>query len=182
MRPLLLHSGIIFNAKIKTKCIFLVNCNGTAMLLTLLFLLLLTILGTSSLHIAFTETVLSRSIEADARAFYSAESGIEETSYWFSNPGKFTGTPEDFFMKRKISNTSFFDEDGVSQYTGKSESPDLAYSTMDNELKIYGSSKPGTLCTVASTGISGRIRRTVTAELLEDVSGVRVLRGSWRVD
>lgn len=152
------------------------------MLITLLFLLLLTILGTSSLHLAFTEIVLSKSIESDARAFYTAESGIEQTLYWFSNPDKFISNPEDVFRKRRIDNTSFFDESGVSQYAGTLESPDLIYSTPDTELMIYASSTPGALCTVTSTGISGRIRRLVTVELIETLSGVKILRGSWRVD
>lgn len=152
------------------------------MLVTLLFLLLLTILGTSSLYLAFTEAVLARSVESDARAFYTAESGIEQTLYWFSNPDKFTGTPEDFFKKRLINRTSFFDEKGVSQYPGTSLSPDMVYSKTDNVLKIYGPITSGALCTVESTGISGRIRRTVTVELFEGLSGVRILQGSWRAD
>jgi len=146
------------------------------MLVTLLFLLLLTILGTSSLYLAFTEAVLARSIEADARAFYSAESGIAQVLYWFNNPDQFTGTPEDFFRRRRINNTSFFDEDGTSQYSGTREGPDLSYTTMDNGLKVYGSASPGALCTVESTGISGRIRRTITIELFEDLSRVKTLR------
>lgn len=156
--------------------------DGVIMLVTLLFLLLLTILGTSSLYLAFTEAVLARSIEADARAFYSAESGIAQVLYWFNNPDQFTGTPEAFFRRRRINNTSFFGEDGTSQYSGTGEGPDLLYATMDNGLKIYGPASPGALCTVESTGISGRIRRTVTVELFEDLSRVKTLRGSWRVD
>ena len=156
--------------------------DGVIMLVTLLFLLLLTILGTSSLYLAFTEAVLARSIEADARAFYSADSGTAQVLYWFNNPEQFTGVPEDFFRRRRIDNTSFFDEDGTSQYSGTGETPDLLYTTMDNGLKIYGPVSPGALCTVESTGISGRIKRTITIELFEDLSRVKTLRGSWRVD
>ena len=152
------------------------------MLITLLFLVLLTILGTSSLHLAFTEIVLSKSIESDAKAFYSAESGIEQTLYWFNNPDKFIGNPTDFFLKRKIDHTSFFDEAGKSQYTGTRESPDLVYSTTENDLMIYAPVTTGAICTVASSGISGRIRRLVTTELFEDLSKIKKLRGSWRVD
>lgn len=156
--------------------------DGVIMLVTLLFLLLLTILGTSSLYLAFTEVVLARSLEADARAFYSADAGITEVLYWFNHPEHFAGTPDDFFRRRRISNTSFFDEDGTSQYGGTGESPDLLYTTMDHGLKIYGPVSPGALCTVESTGLSGRIKRTIRVELFEDLSGVKALRGSWRVD
>lgn len=156
--------------------------DGIIMLVTLLFLLLLTILGTSSLYLAFTEVVLARSLEADARAFYSADAGTTQVLYWFNHPGQFTGTPEDFFRRRRISNTSFFDEVGASQYSGTGESPDLLYTTADNGLKIFGPASPGTLCTVESTGISGRIKRTIRVELFEDLSGVKALHGSWRVD
>ncbi len=158
------------------------NRNGAVLLLTLFFLLLLTILGTSSLYLGFSEMILTKSIESDARAFYIAESGIEQTLYWFSNPDKFSGPPEAFFGKRRNNNTAFFDENGISQYNGTAQSPDILISTDDYEIRVYGPTAPGTLCTVSSTGISGRIRRTVSVELFEDTSSVRVLRGTWRVD
>lgn len=155
---------------------------GAILLITLLFLLLLTILGTSSLYLAYSEAVVAKSIEADARAFYRAESGIAQGLYWFIHPDKFPGLPEDFFRKRMIDRTSFFDESGVSQYRGTPQGPDLTYSTGEYALKVYGPSVPGALCTMESTGISGRIRRVVTVVLYEDETAVRVLRGSWRVD
>lgn len=161
---------------------FFHNHTGAVMLVTLLFLLLLTILGTSSLYLAYTEAVLSRTVEIDAKAFYWAESGVEQALYWFSNPDRFTGTPEDSFNKKMINNTSFFDENGISQYRGTSINPDILYPAEDRTLKIYAPATPGALCTVESTGISGRIRRKVTAELFEDISRVSILRGSWRVD
>lgn len=164
------HSGIMYNQ------------NGMVMLIALLFLLLLTILGTSSLYLAYTETAVTRIIESDARAFYIAESGIEQTLYWFSNPDKFNGTPEDTFTKKMQSGTSFFDEDGVSQYTGTQQTPDMVYSTSDNELKVYGPTVPGALCTIISSGVSGRITSTVLVELYEDLSGIKILPGSWRTD
>ena len=141
---------------------------GAIMLVTLLFLLLLTILGTSSLYLAYTEIVLAKSVESDARAFYIAGSGIEQVLYWFANPDKFTGSPADFFAKRIINNTS--------------QNPDILISNTDSEFKIYGPVTPGALCTVESKGISGRIRRTVTVEMIEDTAGVKILPGSWRVD
>jgi hypothetical protein len=152
------------------------------MLVTLLFLLLLTILGTSSLYLAYTEVILSRSIESDAKAFYIAESGIEQTLYWFSSPDKFSGSPDDFFTKRMNSNTSFFDESAKSQYTGTAAEPDILLSRTDNELKIYKPVTLGALCTVKSKGISGRMKRVVTVELFEDISGVKILQSSWRSD
>ncbi len=149
------------------------------MLVTLLFLLLLTILGTSSLYLAYTEIILSRSIESDAKAFYIAESGIEQTLYWFGNPDKFPGSPGDFFRKRMLNNTSFFDENGKSQYAGTSANPDIIISGTDNELIIYKPVTQGALCTVRNKGVSGRINRVVTTELFEDTSGVKILSGSW---
>src|SRR3972149_10112793 len=162
------HSGIIYNQ------------NGMIMLIALLFLLLLTILGTSSLYLAYTETSVTRIIESDAKALYTTESGIEQTLYWFSNPDKFDGTPQDTFTKKMQSGTSFFDEDGNSQYTGTQEIPDMVYPTSDNEIKVYGPTVPGALCTVISTGVSGRITSTVTAELYEDIAGIKILPGYWR--
>ncbi len=149
------------------------------MLITLLFLLLLTILGISSLFLAYTEMILSRGMESDAKAFYIAESGIEQTLYWFANPDQFGGSPAGFFRKHMLSNTSFFDASGISQYTGTAGNPDIVLSGTDNELKIYKPVIPGALCTVKSTGISGRISRVVTAALIEGPSGPEVLAGSW---
>ncbi len=156
--------------------------SGAVMLVTLLFLLLLTLLGTSSLYLAYTEMILSRGIESDAKAFYIAESGIEETRYWFANPDKFHGSPADFFRKHMLNNTSFFDSNGMSQYTGTATNPDIVLSEENNELKIYKPLTPGALCTVKSNGISGRISRIVTVELIEVLSGTEVLSGSWKTE
>src|SRR4030067_1879322 len=111
--------------------------SGAVMLITLLFLLLLTLLGTSSLYLAYTEMILSRGIESDAKAFYIAESRIEQTLYWFANPDKFSGSPGDFFSKHMLNNSSFFDGNGVSQYTGAGGNPDIVLTEKDNELRIY---------------------------------------------
>lgn len=153
--------------------------SGSVMLITLLFLLLLTILGTSSLYLAYTEMILSRGIESDAKAFYIAESHIEQTLYWFANPDKFPGPPEYFFMKQMINNTSFFDVNEKSQYTGTMTNPDIVISGTDSELIIYRPVTPGAICMVRSKGVSGRIDRVVKAELFEDTAGVGILSGSW---
>lgn len=178
MRSTRSHSEI----KIPQGITAISNCTGAVLLITLLFLLLLTIVGTSSLYLAYSEAVVAKSIESDVKAFYKAESGISQILHWFSHPDRFPGPPEDFFRKKMIDDTSFFDESGVSQYHGTSQSPDLIYPTGEYALKVYAPSIPGALCTVESTGTSGRIRRTVTVALYEDETGVRVLRGSWRVD
>lgn len=156
--------------------------SGAAMLMTLMFLLLLTIIGVSSLYSAYTEAVLSRSIEADARAFYRADSGIAEGLYWFNYPDRFGGNPADFFNKRMIGNTSFFNEGGVSQYTGTKDVPDIIYPAEDFNLSVYAPSTPGAICTVTSTGISGRLKRTITAELYEEGIGVKIRQGTWRLE
>jgi len=156
--------------------------SGAVMLITLIFLLLLTILGTSSLYLAYTEIILSRGIESDARAFYIAESGIEQTLYWFAKPYKFSGEPGNFFDKRMTDSSSFFDENGLSQYKGTAANPDIVLKESDNELKIFKPLTPGAICTVQSNGISGRMNRVVTAELIEGLSGAEVLPGSWKTE
>ena len=156
--------------------------NGAAMLMTLLFLLLLTIIGGSSLYSAYTEVVSSRSIEADARAFYRADSGIAEGLFYFNYPERFGGIPVDFFKKRLIANTSFFNEEGISQYTGTKDNPDIIYTTEDFSLSVYAPSTPGAICAVASTGMSGKLKRTITAELFEEGSGVKIRQGTWRLE
>lgn len=152
------------------------------MLVTLLFLLLLTILGASSLYTAYTEVVLSKNIEADASAFYKADSAIEQTLYWFHYPEQFNGTPANFFSRKMINNTSFLSENGISQYTGTKLNPALAYSGNDYLLSIYAPVVPGAICTVSGTGVSGRIKRTVTVELYEEAGQVKILRGTWRAN
>lgn len=170
MRKHLSHLEIIYDQR------------GAAMLITLMFLLLLTIIGVSSLYSAYTETVLSRSIEADARAFYRADSGIAEGIYWFNNPGRFGGNPADFFNKRMIGNTSFFNEEGLSQYIGTKDIPDIIFPTEDFNISVYAPSSPGAICTVTSTGMSGRLKRTITAELYEEGIGVKIQQGTWRLE
>lgn len=166
----------------ETNTCALNKVNGAVMLIVLLFLLLLTLLGTSSLYLAYTEMILSRGIESETKAFYIAESRIEQTLYWFANPDKFSGSPEDFFSKRMLNNTSFFDGNGMSQYTGTAGNPDIVLTEKDNELRIYKPLTPGAICTVKSNGISGRMNRVVTAELNEGLSGTEVLPGSWRTE
>src|SRR3989304_3354338 len=85
----------------ETKTCALKKVNGAVMLIVLLFLLLLTLLGTSSLYLAYTEMILSRGIESETKAFYIAESRIEQTLYWFANPDKFSGSPGDFVRVSK---------------------------------------------------------------------------------
>ena len=166
----------------ETNTCALKKVNGAVMLIVLLFLLLLTLLGTSSLYLAYTEMILSRGIESETKAFYIAESRIEQTLYWFANPDKFSGSPGDFFSKHMLNNTSFFDGNGMSQYTGTAGNPDIVLTEKDNELKIYKPLTPGAICTVKSNGISGRMNRVVTAELNEGLSGTEVLAGSWRTE
>ncbi len=156
--------------------------HGAALLMTLMFLLLLTIIGVSSLYSAYTEAVLSRSIEADARAFYRADSGIAEGLFSFNYPDKFGGKPPDFFKKQMNDNTSFFNEEGVSQYTGTKDSPDIIYPTEDFSLSVYAPSAPGAICTITSTGMSGKLKRTITAELFVEGSGVKIRQGTWRLE
>src|SRR3972149_6961857 len=85
-----------------------------------------------------------------------------------------------FFRKHFLYNPSFFDSDGVSQYTGTTGSPDIVLSGTDSELRIYKPFTPGALCTVKSKGASGRISRVVSAELVYGPSGTEGLSGSWK--
>ncbi|MBI5197774.1 MAG: hypothetical protein HZA19_04105 [Nitrospirae bacterium] len=107
--------------------------------------------------------------------------------------------PELFFSKRLQDHTSFFDPGGNSQFQGTTASPDLFLSIPEDEsllnhpgnglfksiqeggktaaLMITRPVTPGALCQVRSTGISGKMVRTVRVELSDD--GTSIVPGTW---
>src|SRR3990170_592812 len=93
---------------------------GMAMLITLLFMALLTLIAASSLYLGYSQKSFARSSYQEAQALYLAESGIEQVLYWFRYPEIFqiashfkngyVGDSKKFFAKRRQDGTTFFDD------------------------------------------------------------------------
>lgn len=163
----------------------------------ILIVLILSILGTVSLNLAAQEIESLRAVRDDAVARHLAEAGADLVVQWFhdprsSPPAKSGGTPGSLFVKQydlPESGPSFFDANGVSQFTGTSEHPDLLYDAARPEhdrllndpitgwfralralgrvlkLKVYGPTSPRLLCTVEVTAGVGGLTRTVAVQL-----------------
>lgn len=102
-------------------------------------------------------------------------------------PNGYSGPPVEFFKKRKLNGTSYIDVSG-SQFAGTSSQPDLEYKSPEDDLflndrtsglfrnlqdvgkisnlKIYGPSGPGLICTIEATGITASgAKKTISVEL-----------------
>ncbi len=122
-----------------------------ALLLTLLFTALLTLMAASALRLGYSDQVFSRSALHETQALYAAESGVERIVHWLRHPESFhvpghfqngyAGNPERFFAPRLQGETSFFDPEGRSQFQGVPASPDLVFVLPGDENLL---NDPGT--------------------------------------
>lgn len=178
-----------------TDC--LIEEKGAALFVVLYILVLLTFLGVFALGTSVTEVYIAGSHKAEVATLYLAEAGIEQVLYWFNNPSSFndtgnfpngySGSPGEFFKKRKLDGASYVDLTG-NQFTGTSSQPDLEYKSPEDDqflndrtsglfrnlqdvgkisnLKVYGPSSPGLVCTIEAAGITASgAKKTVSIEL-----------------
>lgn len=155
---------------------------GTALLVTMSLLFLITLLGLSAFRWANDELGIAANQKATTQAQYIAESGVALMLQWFQEPATFpeigtfpsgypSGDRSSFLKRRKTDSRgapSFFDAARKSQFTGTSETPDFWYqSGLDateflgevftgmgtlTGLKLFGPTTIGALCTVEATG------------------------------
>jgi hypothetical protein len=169
------------------------NEDGTALVGCVLLVLVLSMLGTVSLNLASHEVEGAKATVEDVTAEYLAESGADLVMRWFHDR-RATPNPEvaQAFTKRfelLSSGPSFFDANGVSQFTGTPDQPDVlldATRAEDDRLlndlehgsfrslrmlgrllkvRIYGPVRPGLLCTVEVTSLAGGVSRTAMFQL-----------------
>lgn len=158
---------------------------GSALMVTVGLILLISLLGLSAFRLGMTELQMASNGPAAAEARYLAESGIALVLQWFQSPGEFPDIgsyPNRFpasdyshFLRKRRSDArgapSFLDDRGVSQFGGTSVKPDFMYEFHSGGrgllgpvteklgnltgLKIYGPEVPGGVCTLEATGSAG---------------------------
>ncbi len=169
--------------------------NGTSLFIAILILLLLSMLGSLLLSASGMDLMIARNQRNEIEATYLAEAGIDLVMFWFNNPEKFTdggyfkngytGILQDFFKKRLVDKNGVpaFVADGISQFTGTEERPDLEYGlSIENfqfsglfdsikkigrikSINILSPKRDGVICTVESIGeTNGGIIRSITME------------------
>lgn len=151
---------------------------GSALVIVLGLLLLITLMGFASFQWALSEIQIGDHQESWMQSQYLAEAGVAKVLEWFQDPTSFPTIGsfpngyselgrEGFFRKRSVDTLdtpSFFDERNISQYTGTPKTPDFFYET-DSEretlfgdpmselgfiltIKVFGPLIPGSICTV----------------------------------
>jgi len=166
---------------------------GAALMGALLIMVILSTLGTVSMTLAIQEIEAMKGAQDEAVARHLAEGGADLVMQWLQEPqSQPNGTVGEALTRRHDpsgTGPSFFDARGASQFTGTADRPDLAYDASLPEqdrllndpatgwfrslrsvgrilnLKVYGPSRPGLLCTVEVTAGSGNLRRTVSVQL-----------------
>ena len=183
------------------------STRGAALLACLFGLLLLTFLGALALSSAGTEMKMAFYQERETAALYLAEAGIHLMVYWFGHPEAAPLSTRDFLkprFTRPNGTASFFNEAGVSQFSGNrlsldlqvcilcdQESRDFSWSevwdALDRtgeivSLKIYAPSVPGAIGTLESTARTDTgVQKTLVVQLVQRDNTLRVLplKGTW---
>jgi hypothetical protein len=146
-------------------------------------MVILSMLGALSMNLATHEVEGTKAIQEEAAAQHLAEAGSDLVMQWFHDPAATpSGSASGLFVKRYDTpayGPSFFDANGLSQFAGTADRPDLAYAAANPaddrllndpdtgwfrslrtlgriiHLKLYGPGRPGLLCTVEVTAAAG---------------------------
>lgn len=162
---------------------------GSALLASLLALLLLTLLGSLSLKMARLELRMGAYQHQDSRALYLAESGLSLVSYWFQHPGT---APQSFQTHQDAPFTGGRTEpDVVLEAPGGLDQIPPAWRAVWEALsrpgdtlsvRVYAPQFPGAVATVESTARTALgVRKTLGGQWARSdaVSTLRPLPGSW---
>ena len=185
---------------------------GVALLAAIVVVLIFSLLGTLSWNLASQEIQSVGIARDEAMAQQMAEAGVDLVVRWFHDPHSAPPGPErTWFVKRynqSDASPSFFDPNGISQFTGTRIRPDVEFvaSQPDHDrllnestegwirslrrlgrilhLKIYGPSRPGLLCTVEVTAKASKVTRTISVQLAASSipvirAGIQVAKSSW---
>ena len=156
---------------------------GMALLAALMLLLMLTILGMTSMQLAGQEIAGVNALQEERAAHHAAESAVDAVMGWFHDPSlPPEGIPPGFMAKRVVNaqgEPSYFDAQGRSQFTGTASRPDVVFDAVNPQhdqmlndprtgwfrslkglakilkLRVYGAMRPGLLCTVEVTAGAG---------------------------
>ncbi len=166
---------------------------GSSLFIVIFILLLISMLGSILFNASGNDLMIARNQRNDVEANNLAEAGTEVAMFWFNHPEKFkgggsfknnyNGKPEDFFKKRLTDKygTPTFLAEGISQFTGTEDKPDLEYELPFNSyqfdfvldplkkigtiksIKVYSPKREGGICTIESIGEAdnGTIRTAI---------------------
>lgn len=168
---------------------------GHILLVALALVLILSILGMTSLYLASQDAMGVRAMKAEKMAQRAADAAADMVVSWFHDPAAAPSAVAGPLAKQQgddISGPSFFDAAGRSQFRGTVDRPDLllnAANPMDDQilneprpgvtpslrrlgrilmLRVYGPMRPGLLCTLdvtATTMDQTSVARTVQVQL-----------------
>lgn len=172
-----------------------INESGHILLAALALVLILSILGMTSLYLAGQDSMGVRAMRAEKVAQRAADAAADMVVSWFHDPAATPPAVAAVLVKHEadnISGPSFFDAAGRSQFRGTVDHPDLLLDAANpaddrvlNEprpgfnsslrrlgrilmLRVYGPIRPGLLCTMdvtATTLDQTPIARTVRVQL-----------------
>jgi hypothetical protein len=178
---------------------------GTALLVCLFALLLLTLLGGLALSSAEIDLKSAIYQQQEVIALYLADSGIHLMVYWLEHPQSAPASVQSLLTPRFISDEGvpiFIDEEGSSQFSGTRETPDLQIeigpdtASLDTSLasvwnaldltsetlslKLYAPIVPGAVGTLESAAkTTTLVQKTITVQLVQVGSRLVPMRGSW---
>lgn len=153
---------------------------GSALLVTMSLLFLITLLGLSAFQWSIAETGIAANQKATTQARYIAESGVALMLQWFQEPETFpeigtfpngypAGERSSFFAKRQCTGSASKPDFWYQSETGDSGLLGEAFDELGavTSLKLYKPITVGALCTIEATGttLSG-ISRTVSVEVV----------------
>lgn len=169
------------------------NEQGVALLAALLVTFILAVLGAVSLQLAAQETVSVRGSQDEAASRALAQAATEVFTQWFHDPASVPSAEIGTLVAKRITlpdgTPSFFDVNGLSQFVGTAERPDLYLDASRPEhdqllndpargwfrslrglgrilrLKAYGPMRSGALCTVEVTAAAGSTLSAFSVEL-----------------
>src|SRR5881409_3105024 len=138
---------------------------GAALIGTVMVMLILSMLGTVSMNLAALEIESVGAARDEAVARHLAEAGADLAVQWFHDPQSAPiGTDGSLLGKRyelRHSGPSFFDAQGVSQFVGTADHPDLVYeASKPLDDRLLNDPASGWFRSLGSLGVSSSSKLT----------------------
>jgi hypothetical protein len=181
------------------------NTNGTALLICLFALLLLTLLGSLALSNAQIEMRSSLFQQQEVTALYLAEAGIHLMFYWLTHPESAPMTAHDLLTPKFMQDgefPSFLNEEGSSQLSGNPLAPDFQLNLLRGQgsweaswsslwsalapngetlaIMLYAPTIPGAIGTIQTTAqTTAGVQKTVVVQVIQVGTHLLPMKGSW---
>jgi Tfp pilus assembly protein PilX len=174
------------------------NTRGTALLICLFALLLLTLVGGLTLSIAQMDMKAALYQQQETAALYLSEAGIHLMFYWLEHSESMPISTQNLFRSSFVPAV-----DAPSRpFSGNPITLDIRLGTSQNQgiwdsswaalwkalgtagdgltLKLYGPLLPGAIGTLESTAITAAgVRKTLTVQLIQKGPHLGPMKGSW---